>query len=132
MSVDFTGIWTANLVKSKLLGPIPRALTITIAHSDPELHEEMLITKEDGTEERVVFKCWTNGEPGRTLLNGRSVDGSASWEGNELVIKLRIQMGTRDSAFRDCWFLSPDGDTLSMEHRDDALAGQITVLNRSR
>ena len=132
MSVDFTGVWTANLPKSKLLGPRPRALTITIAHSDPELHEEMVVTKDDGTEERAVFKCWTNSEPGRTLLNGRSVDGSASWEGNELVIKSRIPSGTRDSAFRDCWFLSPDGDTLSMEHRNDALAGQITVLDRSR
>lgn len=131
MSVDFSGIWTANLSRSKLLGPVPRELTITIRHSDPELQEEIVVVKDDGTEHRLAFQCWTNGEPGRCLLNGSGVDGSATWEGNELAIKLRMKSGTRDLPLHDYWFLSPDGDTLSMEHRDDVLAGQITVLDRA-
>jgi hypothetical protein len=33
--------------------------------------------------------------------------------------------------FCDYWSLSPNGQTLSMEHRNDDLAGQKTVLERA-
>jgi hypothetical protein len=97
MTVNFTGIWNANLSKSRFLGPLPTAITVRIEHSDPELREEILVRKVDGSEERVVFECWTNGEQGKSLI----------------------------------WSLSPDGQTLSMEHRRDDLAGQRTVLDRA-
>jgi hypothetical protein len=131
MSVNFTGTWKANLSESRLLGPMPAAMTIKIEHSDPELQEEVLVTKIDGSQERVVFKCWTNGQPGRSLLNGRAIHGAARWEGEELVIESWIQLGTREMYFCDCWSLSPDGQRLSMEHRKDDLAGQLTVLDKT-
>ena len=130
MSVNFTGIWKANLPKSRILGPMPRAITVAITHSDPELHEEIVVTKLDGSEQRIVFECCANGEAGKSLLNGRAVDGSARWEGEKLVIESRMQSGTRELHFCDCWSLSPDGQTMLMEHRDDDLAGQMTVLER--
>ena len=40
--------------------------------------------------------------------------------------------GTREMYFCDCWFLSPDAQTLSIEHRKDDLAGQLTVLDKAR
>lgn len=130
MSVNFTGTWNANLTKSRLLGTRPKAISITIEHSDPELQEEMLVTKVDGSEDRVVFKCRTNGEQDQCLLNGRAIHGRVRWEGKELVIESWIQFGAREMHFCDFWSLSPDGQTFSMEHRGDDLAGQLTVLNR--
>jgi hypothetical protein len=103
MSVNLTGIWKANLPKSRILGPMPRAITVAITHSDPELHEEIVVTKLDGSEERIVFECSANGEAGKSLLNGRAVDGSARWEGQKLVIESRMQSGTRELHFCDCW-----------------------------
>jgi hypothetical protein len=132
MRVNFTGIWNANFPKSRFLGPPPAAITVKIEHSDPELQEEMLVAKVDGTEERAIFKCWTNGEQGKNLLNGSAVRGNARWEGEELFIESRMQFGTREMHFCDCWSLSPDGQTLSMEHRRDDLAGQLTVLDRAK
>jgi hypothetical protein len=132
MTINFTGTWNANLSKSRLSGPMPAAMTIKIEHSDPELLEEVLVTKTDGTQERLVFRCWTNGEPGKSLLNGRAVRGCAKWEGEELVIESWIQFGTREMYFCDYWSLSPDGQKLSMEHRKDDLAGQLTVLDKAR
>jgi len=79
----------------------------------------------------LYFKCRTDGEPGNSLLNGRPIDGSASWEGRELVIKSRMRSGARELNFRDFWSLSADRKSLSMEHRDDDLAGQITILDRA-
>jgi hypothetical protein len=131
MSVNFTGTWNANLSKSRFLGPLPTAITIRIEHSDPKLREEILVTKVDGSEERVVFECWTNGEQGKSLMNGSSVRGNARWEREELVIESWMQFGTREMHFCDCWSLSPDGQTLSMEHRKDDLAGQRAVLDRA-
>ena len=132
MKSDFTGIWRANLLKSKLLGPIPRSITITIAHSDPDLHQGIVVVKEDGSEERLLFNCSTNGKPGSASLNGNPVNGAASWQGKELAIKLRMQLGTREITLNDYWSLSPDGNTLTMEHRNDALSGQITILEKSK
>ncbi len=131
MSVNFTGIWKANLSRSKFLGPVPVAVTAKIEHSGLELRAEMVVTKADEGEERVVFQCWTNGEQDKSLLNGRAVRGSARWEGEELVIESWMQMGTRELHFCDYWSLSPDGRRLSMEHRKDDLAGQLTVLDRA-
>jgi hypothetical protein len=47
------------------------------------------------------------------------------------MFESRMQSGTRESHFYDCWSLSPNGQTLWMEHRDDDLAGQMTVLDRA-
>jgi hypothetical protein len=41
-----------------------------------------------------------------------------------------MSLGGRELHFRDCWSLSPNGQILTMEHRDDDLAGQIAVLQR--
>jgi hypothetical protein len=132
MSVNFTGTWNANLSKSRFVGPLPTAITAKIEHSDPELQLEMLVTKADGSEDRVVFQCWTNGEEGKSLLNGGTIRGSARWEAGELVIESWVQFDTREMHFCDCWSLSPDGQTLTMEHRKGDLAGQLIVLARAR
>jgi len=131
MVVNFYGTWNANLSKSKFLGPQPRTVSVKIEHSDPELREEIVVTKIDGSEERVVFKCWTHGEQDKCLLNGAAVRGCVWWEGSELVIESWMGFGTREMYFCDCWSLSPDGQSLLMEHRKGDLAGQLTVFERA-
>ncbi len=130
MSVNFTGVWNANLCKSRFSGAPPKAMSVRIHQSDPELQVEIVVTKLDGNEERVVFKCWTNGEQGKSRLNGSAVRGNARWEGEELVIESWMQFGAREMHFRDCWSLSFDKQTLIMEHRNDDLAGQLSILDR--
>ena len=130
MYVDFTGLWEANLPKCRFLGPPPKALLVKIEQSYPELLEEMVVTKHGGSKDRVVFKCWLNGEQDRNSLNGSPVRGNATWDGEELIIESRLQLGPRQMYFRDCWSLSSDGKTLTMEHRNDDLAGQLTILDR--
>ena len=131
MSVDFTGRWKADLSRSNLLGIVPQAMIITIAHSEPDLHQEIVVTKQDGSEQRMVFCCRTNGEPGHCRLDGQAVRGTARWQGEELVIEIWMPHGTQELYLCDCWSLSPDGQTLTMEHRQDALAGQVAVLRRT-
>ena len=131
MGIDFTGRWEADLSQSKLLGPQPKAMSIDIAHTDPDLRQEIVVTKQDGSEQRITFRCRTNGDPDQCRFNEEQVRGTAHWQGSELVIELWIAQGTRELYLCDCWSLSPDGQTLTMEHRNDALAGQMAVLRRA-
>jgi hypothetical protein len=129
MSINFAGIWNADLGKSRLLGACPRAISVRIEHWGLELKQEILVTKLDGEEDRVSFKCCIDSED-HCLLNGKPIRGSARWVGEELLIESWIQLGDREVHFCDFWSLSPDGQTLTMEHRDDHLAGQITIFDR--
>jgi catechol 2,3-dioxygenase-like lactoylglutathione lyase family enzyme len=106
-------------------------MTIRIEHSDSQLVEEITLTKPDGTEDRLVFQCVINGQKTTNLLNGMEVSGCSRWEGDELIIESWIKSGQRERYFCDCWSLSADGRNLTMEHRNDDLAGQIVVLERT-
>lgn len=130
MTVNFSGTWNVNLRQSRLLGPVPKAILITIQQSEEKLREEVLVTKLDGSENRLVFQCWINGEVDRNLLNDKPIRGVARWEGEELVIESRMELAGREMYFCDRWSLSSDRQTLRMEHREGDLAGQNTVLER--
>ena len=130
MSVNFTGTWKASLSHSRLLGPTPKAITALIDHSDVALREELVVTKLDGGEDRIVFTCRIDDQAGGSL-NGTPVRGIATWEGTELVIESWIQLGAREAHFCDYWSLSRDGQVLSMEHRRGDLLGQLTIFNRT-
>jgi len=131
MSLNFSGVWRADLQESKFLGPSPTSIVISIDHLDRRLVETVTVTKPDGSEERVTFECLINGERTINLLNGIEIPGRSRWEGEELVIESWMKFGEREDYFCDCWSLCPDGRVLTMEHRNDALAGQVTVLERT-
>jgi len=130
MPHNFTGTWIADLSRSKFRGLVPQSSTMRIRHDDPELEAEVESTKPDGITDRATFLCRTTGEPDHTRFNGEPMRGLARWEGHELLIETWMRIGPRELHFRDFWWLSPDGRTLFMEHREDDLAGQFAVLNR--
>jgi len=131
MSKNLAGVWNADLSRSKFIGPSPKEMTVKISHVGPELTEEILATRPDGNVETIVFKCRTDGKLGTSQLNGNEVRGRAPWQGDKLVIESWLQAGERSVYLCDYWSLSSDGRTLSMEHIDDDLAGQLTVLHRA-
>ena len=130
MPVSFSGAWIVDMSKSTFSGPKPATMRLTIEHRDPELRQELIITKSDGAEDRAVFICRTTGEEGKCLLNGNAVRGHAHWADHELIIQTWMKFGELELYFCDCWSLSPDGQTLVMEHRNDILVGQKVILDR--
>lgn len=131
MNPDFSGIWKANLGRSKLLGPVPKAVLVKIAHSEPGLRAEMLIAKMDGSEERRPFRCLTTGEETIGQLSGVPLRTRSRWVGRELQIEPWLNSGSREMHFRDYWSLSQGGNTLTMGHRYDDLAGRMSLLERA-
>ena len=102
------GLWEVDLARSRLMGPPPRRVLMKIAHEGDELKHAMLVTRPDGTEQRAVATY-------RPRPDGDRVVIETTYGGRE---------------FRDYWSLSDDGQTLTMAHLDDALAGQISILTR--
>jgi len=105
-------------------------MMVKIDHSDPELLVEMVFTKMNEIEDRLVFRGLTSGEEVTNLVGSLQVRRRARWMGAELLIESWMNLGGHECHFRDYWSLSPDGGTLKMEHRDDDLAGQTTLLER--
>ena len=130
MNVDFSGSWRADVERSRFLGPAPRAIAMEITHCEADLRQEMIVTRPGGAQDRIVFQCRTDGQQDGCLLNGMPIRCRARWDGEELIIESWLRSCPREMYFQDRWSLSPDGKRLAMEHRDDDLAGQITVFER--
>jgi hypothetical protein len=126
---DFTGVWEVNLERSALRGPAPKRILAIIEHREPRLIQQLLVTNADGVEQRMTFRFGTDAETVNEMGNA-SAQTLAHWEGTELVIESRMKTPGRDAYFKDHWSLSEDGQTLTMAHRDDDLAGQISVLEK--
>jgi hypothetical protein len=124
---NFSGLWQANLDKSHLSAPPPAKLMMKIAHGDDDLRQAVLVTRSDGTQERQVLTYSMTGAQSDIELRGLPLKLRVQWNGPEMVVEATY--GER--ALRDYWSLSDDGLTLTMAHRDDALAGQMTVLERA-
>jgi len=130
MSAILTGTWKANLQKSKMIGPGPKEMRMKVVHAEPKLDVEMFITTQDGEQHRVQFRASTSGEEAVNSVLGQTWRSRLRWIGQELLIESWVQYENRELRFRDFWSLSVDGQTLTMEHRDDDLAGQLTILER--
>jgi hypothetical protein len=132
MNTNFSGTWKANFPKSRLLTPPPLAIEVKIVQSENAIQEELIATKSDGACDRIVFKCKLDENPSIAFLNEMPLRGLTRWQGDELIIESWIQRGDRELHFCDCWSLSADAQTLIMEHRNDVLAGQLTVFERMK
>ena len=130
MNVDFTGHWLADLTASRLHGPPPKEIQFSIVHSEPTLQAKLTMTMMDKSVVRLVFNARTTGERVFNTLLGSEWHTEAVWVGQELMIESWVKHPNRELHFRDYWSLSSDGRTLTMEHRDDDLAGQLTILQR--
>jgi hypothetical protein len=130
MPPTFTGTWKADLTKTRLIGSRPREIVARIDHAEPMIFVEMTFTPDDGAQHRIEFKGRTNGETVENVVLGARWESTMRWVGSELFIDSQVDHGGRHFHFRDFWFLSDDGEILTMIHRDDDLAGQVTVLNK--
>jgi hypothetical protein len=126
---DFTGVWEMNFERSILRGPAPKRILMRIEHQEPRLIQQIYLTNADGTEQRLTFTYETGTETTNSI-GGATARTHARWEGRELVIESRMKTPGREFHFEDHWSLSDDGRTLTMAHRDDDLAGQISILEK--
>jgi hypothetical protein len=128
---DFSGVWQLNLEKSTFRGPAPKEILARIEHREPNLTQTMLVVAAGGGEERWTFTFDTRGSESTNMTLAGEVQTRAHWNGPELVIDSVLRTPGRTYHFSDHWSLSPDGQTLTMAHRDDDLAGQVAILEKA-
>lgn len=126
---SLSGHWEVELERSTQRGPETRRITIDLDHREESLIQDVRAEEANGEEERAIFSYRIDGET-ENLIGGSSAVSRANWEGPELVIENRRTRAGSEFRFKDHWSLSEDGRTLTMTHRDGALAGQTTVLKR--
>ena len=126
---DFTGVWEVNLERSILRGATPKRIMMQIDHREPRLVQQICYTNAEGVE-RWVTLAYESGAETTNSLGGAPARTLARWEGQELVIESWTTTPCREVHLKDHWSLSRDGRTLTMAHRDDDLAGQISILER--
>jgi hypothetical protein len=118
-----------NFQRSILRGPAPKQILMKIEHREPRLIQQIHFTDVGGREQRITFRYETDAET-TNFVGQATARTHACWEGTELVIESRMKTSGREVHFKDHWSLSDDGQTLTMAHRDDDLAGQISVLEK--
>jgi hypothetical protein len=126
---DFTGVWEMNFERSILRGSAPKRILVKIEHRETRLIQQIHLANAGGTEQRMTFTYETDTETINSVGEA-TARTHARWEGMELVIESRMKTPGREFHFKDHWSLSDDGRTLTMAHRDDDLAGQISVLEK--
>jgi hypothetical protein len=127
---NFTGVWRADLLASRLRGPAPADMIISVSHAGAEVRVEMTVKTAADAITSIEFYVRTTGEPTTNSVGAGQWVSRSSWVGHELLIESDVTHGDRQMHFRDYWSLSADGRQLIMEHRGDDLDGQRTVLNR--
>jgi hypothetical protein len=127
---DFSGVWKMNCEKSVVRGAVPKQVLIRIEHREPALVQQVLFTSASGVEQLQNFVCEVGVEVSNSI-GGVPARTRARWEGTELVIESWMKTLDRELYFKDHWSMSNDGETLTMAHRDDDLAGQISVLEKA-
>lgn len=119
---NITGVWKADLQKSKIPGPpatdyleIFDEKTVVLnrrtQEKGQELDESSGIWSEHG-EERSLLAFVPNGKPAIKLYQGIPTRITASWEGNTL--HLTAEMAGQPMAMKRTYELSPDGQTLTI------------------
>lgn len=127
--MNFSGYWRLDAGASTFHGPTPAALLMKIEHDEPAVTQHIIATDLAGREQRRIFACRA-GEETIASIGETTLRCHAYWQAAELIIETIMSRQGNDLRFKDCWSLSPDGATLTMAHRDDALAGQTVILIR--
>ena len=128
MQPDFSGVWRVDFSRSLIHGEPPRAVRMVIDHVGDILRQEVIAHRSTG-EESATFVYDISRET-TNFLRGIPMVTKQRWEGDILIIEGTIESPAKHLWVKDHWFLAESGKTLIMEHRDDDLAGQRSVMVR--
>ena len=109
---NLSGVWKANLEKSKLSGPPPASYLVIIDQQGSKLTETVGNVGRMG-EQRSSFTYNTDEKPSMNSFRGLPMRTQASWEGGALVLESKVA-GARPASMHEKYELSADGNTLTV------------------
>ena len=114
---NFSGHWKLNVEKSKLDDPyIGLTEERTIDHKDPQLVVNVKAVQ-DGEEDTSTAKYTTDGKETRNIVDGDPNFITAHWDGQTLIVEIKIISDTDTTDLSDRWTLSADGKVLTIARK---------------
>jgi hypothetical protein len=120
---DLSGVWRADLQKSKRMGPPILTYLVIIEQKNAVFNnrtkeEALQITETTGTwgqrgEQRAVLAFFVNGKPKVGTYQGVPTELTGSIDGGKVMVKAEV--AGRPSTFTRTYVLSADGKTLTMD-----------------
>ena len=108
---NLTGVWKANIEKSKFNGPPPTEYLVIFDQQDSKLTEKTRALGPHG-EQRASFTYNTDEKPSMNSFQGLPMRTQASWSGGVLVLEAKV--AGRPATISEKYALSSDGNTLTI------------------
>jgi hypothetical protein len=112
-SPNLSGVWKANLEKSKMAGPPPTNYLTIIDQQDGKLTQTTGVYGQRG-EQRSSFSVNTDGKQSRNSFRGMPMQTTGTWNGPVLVLESKVA-AQKPTTMTEKYTLSPDGKTLTVE-----------------
>jgi len=112
---NFSGVWKANLEKSKMGGgPPAKTYLAIIEQQGPKLTETIGVWNQRDEERRSTLTYDTSGtKPSMNALRGVPMRTKVSWDGGTLVLDSQVA-GMRPMKMHETWALAADGNTITI------------------
>jgi hypothetical protein len=108
----YSGVWKADMTKSKFAGRPPAGELIIIEQTGAELTQTVGESSPRG-EYRSHFTYKTDGTESKNSLRGLPMKSTATLSGGTLTIESHVA-GAHPAVIHQKWTLSPDGKTLEL------------------
>ncbi len=108
---NFTGVWKANIEKSKFNGPPPTEYLVIFDQQGSKLTEQTGTFGPRG-EQRASYTYDTDGKPSMNSFRGLPMRTQASWSDGTLVLDAKV--AGRPASINEKYALSSDGNTLTI------------------
>lgn len=108
---NLTGVWKANIEKSKFNGPPPTEYLVIFDQQGSKLTEQTRSLGPRG-EQRASFTYNTDGKPSMNSFQGLPMRTQASWSGSILMLEAKV--AGRPATISEKYELSSDGNTLTI------------------
>jgi photosynthetic reaction center cytochrome c subunit len=109
---NFSGVWKADLQKSKMVGQPATSYLVIIEQDPTKITEKVGLTTQRG-EQRMAFN-YNLAKPSMNSFRGIPMRTESSMNGNTLVLTSKIA-GNPPGTMTERYTLSPDGNTLTIE-----------------
>ena len=110
---DLSGVWQADLAKSKFAGPPPAQYLVIFEQQGVKLSEVVGQNGQRG-EQRFSLAFTTDGKPSIISYRGVPAKVQAAWENGTLTLQTTMA-GARPSTMTEKYTPSADGRTLTVE-----------------
>jgi len=124
---NFTGEWKMNAAKSRFAPlPSPDRLVRKIGQNGSQLK---IKTTQFGQQREIVTELsyTTDGAQCKNVIRGQEFTGTASWDGDTLVVESKREAQGMEIVQRESWTLSPDGQTLTIANNVQTPQGAFDI-----